>query len=100
MLQFVQKNALKTRSNEPGVPSAWILYKLFDFLRISITFIPVIILRVKRKKKAARDMSTFDLIRKPVAPPTRKFGDDRPEERIHPSERKIKHKKKLSTSEE
>jgi hypothetical protein len=55
---------------------------------------------VKRTKKAARDRSTFDLIRKPVAPPTRKFGDDRPEERIHPSERKIKHKKKLSTSEE
>ena len=43
----------------------------------------------KRKEK-----SIFASIRKPTAPPTRKIGEEKPEEKIHPSERKIKHKKK------
>jgi hypothetical protein len=38
-------------------------------------------------------MPVFDSIRKPVAPPTRKFEDDAREEKIHPSLRKIKHKR-------
>jgi len=42
-----------------------------------------------------KERPVFDSIRKPVAPRSRKFGDDRPEERIHPTQRKVKHKKKI-----
>ncbi len=46
----------------------------------------------KRKKKDERPV--FDSIRKPVAPPTRRIGTgERPEEKIHPAGRTIKHKK-------
>jgi len=101
MLNVVRKNALKTRSDEPkGSALDWILYRFFGYVRILLAFNPVIIHRMKRKKKGARERSTFELIRKPVAPPSKTFGDSRPEERIHPSERKIKHKKKNSTAEE
>jgi len=44
-----------------------------------------------RKKKEPRPV--FDSIRKPTAPPSQKFGGDRPEEKVHPSGRKAKHKK-------
>jgi hypothetical protein len=40
----------------------------------------------------------FDSVRKPTAPPGHKFGDDRPEEKIHPSRRKVKHKKRIDTN--
>ncbi|CAN5352361.1 hypothetical protein BH10ACI1_BH10ACI1_22940 [soil metagenome] len=46
----------------------------------------------KKKKKPERPV--FDSIRKPIAPPSQKFGNDKPEEKIHPSQRKVKHKKK------
>jgi len=46
----------------------------------------------KKKKKPERPI--FDSIRKPVAPPNQKIGTDKPEERIHPARRKIKHKRK------
>jgi hypothetical protein len=45
----------------------------------------------KKKKKAERPV--FDSIRKPVAPPAKKFGSDKPEEKADPSRRKAKHKK-------
>ncbi len=45
-----------------------------------------------KKKKPERPI--FDAIRKPVAPPSRKIGKVKPEEKIYPSLRKIKHKKK------
>lgn len=45
----------------------------------------------KRKKN---DRKIFDSIRKPTAPPSRTFGDEKPDERVHPSGRKAKHKKK------
>lgn len=48
----------------------------------------------KNKKKPARPV--FDSIRKPTAPPSQKFGEEKPEEKIHPSLRKVKHKKKGS----
>lgn len=35
----------------------------------------------------------FESIRKPTAPPGQKIGKVKPEEKIHPSLRKIKHKK-------
>jgi hypothetical protein len=45
-----------------------------------------------RKKK--RDQTIFESIRKPTAPPSKKMGEDKPEERVHPAARKTKHKKK------
>ncbi len=51
----------------------------------------------KRKKKT--ETLIFDSIRKPIAPPTQKIGQDKPEEKIHPSLRKTKHKKAESTDE-
>ncbi|CAN5525958.1 hypothetical protein BH18ACI1_BH18ACI1_06610 [soil metagenome] len=46
----------------------------------------------KKKKKPARPI--FDSIRKPTAPPSQKLGKEKPDEKVHPSRRKIKHKKK------
>jgi hypothetical protein len=50
---------------------------------------------MKGKKKKQEPRPIFDSIRKPTAPPAKKFGTDKPEEKIHPSQRKIKHKKKI-----
>lgn len=47
-----------------------------------------------KKKKKTQPRPVFDSIRKPTAPPSQKFGGEKPEEKIHPSRRKIKHKKK------
>ncbi len=47
---------------------------------------------VKKKKKTERQI--FDSIRKPTAPPGKKMGNDKPEEKANPSRRKTKHKKK------
>ncbi|HRI04752.1 MAG TPA: hypothetical protein PLL77_13505 [Pyrinomonadaceae bacterium] len=48
---------------------------------------------MKRSKiKSADKRPVFDSIRKPTAPPSQKFGSDKPEEKIHPSLRKVKHK--------
>ena len=47
----------------------------------------------KKKKKDERPV--FDSIRKPTAPPGRKFGEEKPGEKARPSGRKIKHKKDL-----
>lgn len=47
---------------------------------------------MKRRKRT--DPNLFEGIRKPIAPPTKKLGDDRPEEKVHPAQRKLKHKKK------
>jgi hypothetical protein len=44
----------------------------------------------KKKKKPARPV--FDSIRKPTAPPTRRIGKNKPEEKIHPTNRKTKYK--------
>jgi len=46
----------------------------------------------KKKKKKARPV--FDSIRKPIAPPSQRFGKVKPEEKVNPARRKIKHKKK------
>jgi len=45
----------------------------------------------KKKKKAERPV--FDSIRKPIAPPSQKFGKAKPEEKANPARRKTKHKK-------
>ena len=49
----------------------------------------------KKSKKPERPI--FDSIRKPIAPPSRKIGKDKPEEKINPAQRKIKHKKHEDT---
>jgi hypothetical protein len=46
-------------------------------------------------KKKKNERPIFDSIRKPTAPPGQKIGKDKPEEKINPSLRKIKHKKKI-----
>jgi len=48
---------------------------------------------ISKRKKEERPI--FGSIRKPTAPPTQRFGDEKPDEKIHPSRRKTKHKKKL-----
>ena len=48
----------------------------------------------KRKRKT-EERPVFDSIRKPVAPPVKKFGEDKPVEIARPSLRKAKHKKKI-----
>jgi hypothetical protein len=45
------------------------------------------------KKQNARPV--FDEIRKPVAPPGHPLGQAKPEERVHPSMRKVKHKRRM-----
>jgi len=49
----------------------------------------------KKKRKAERPV--FDSIRKPTAPPSQTLGKVKPDEKAHPSRRKIKHKKKETT---
>jgi len=50
------------------------------------------------KKKKKPDQPIFDSIRKPTAPPSKKFGDDKPDDKALPSQRKTKHKKKEDSS--
>ncbi|MGI9034765.1 MAG: hypothetical protein ACR2GD_01885 [Pyrinomonadaceae bacterium] len=52
---------------------------------------------MKKKKKPERPI--FDSIRKPVAPPTQKIGQNKPAEKARPSLRKIKHKKQSEIDE-
>jgi len=55
---------------------------------------------VNRRKKSTRDeRPVFDSIRKPTAPPSRKFGGDTAEEKLRPSLRKAKHKKPAAPEE-
>lgn len=51
------------------------------------------------KKKRKTEKSLFESIRKPIAPPTQKIGKNKPEEKVKPSLRKIKHKKPVETNE-
>lgn len=44
------------------------------------------------KRNQKQKTSIFEGIRKPTAPPSKKLGDAKPEEKIHPSGRKAKHK--------
>jgi hypothetical protein len=54
-------------------------------------------MRGKKAKKEERPV--FDSIRKPTAPPSQKFGEEKPQEKARPSLRKVKHKKKLDLTE-
>jgi hypothetical protein len=55
---------------------------------------------MKGRKKKKNENQIFDSIRKPVAPPTKQFGEEKPESRVHPAERKIKHRKRVNEAEE
>lgn len=44
----------------------------------------------KKRKKAEQPI--FDSIRKPTAPPSRRFGQEKPVDKANPSGRKKKHK--------
>lgn len=51
---------------------------------------------MKRRRKPKDDeRPVFDSIRKPTAPPAKKMGPERLEEKLHPAQRKTKHKPKL-----
>ena len=56
------------------------------------TFVIIILMATARKTK--RKEAIFEGIRKPTAPPTRKFGTARPEEKANPAGRFAKHKKR------
>ena len=47
----------------------------------------------ERKKRDSKERPVFDSIRKPTAPPSQRFGGEKPEAKIHPAKRKEKHKK-------
>lgn len=48
-----------------------------------------------KRSKTKDKRPVFDSIRKPIAPPTQKFGGAKAEEKVHPAARKIKHKNKV-----
>jgi hypothetical protein len=50
---------------------------------------------VAKRRRKAEERPVFDSIRKPTAPPAKKFGDEKPNEIARPSLRKVKHKKKI-----
>ncbi|HEX8475056.1 MAG TPA: hypothetical protein VF666_13585 [Pyrinomonadaceae bacterium] len=47
----------------------------------------------KKTSKQTEARPLFDVIRKPVAPPGHALSRAKPEERAHPAERKVKHKR-------
>jgi len=49
----------------------------------------------KRKKS---DEGIFESIRKPLAPPSKKMGEEKPVSKIHPVQRKAKHKKRIDNN--
>ena len=49
-------------------------------------------------KKKNKEQPIFDSIRKPTAPPSKKFGEEKPDEKARPSRRKTKHKNKEEDS--
>jgi hypothetical protein len=54
--------------------------------------------RMSGRKKKKPELPVFDSIRKPTAPPSKKFGAPKPEEKARPAARKTKHKKSPATS--
>jgi hypothetical protein len=53
-----------------------------------------------KKQTARRDeRPVFDSIRKPLAPPGHPMSRAKPEERAHPAERKVKHKRRPEETE-
>jgi hypothetical protein len=49
-------------------------------------------------KKKNPEPAIFESIRKPMPPPTKKMGEEKPESKVHPSRRKAKHKKRIENN--
>lgn len=47
------------------------------------------------KKRKETDAGVFDSIRKPMPPPSKRMGEEKPEPKVHPAQRKRKHKKQI-----
>jgi hypothetical protein len=47
------------------------------------------------RKKKKSEPAIFESIRKPLAPPSKKMGEEKPESKVHPVQRKAKHKKRI-----
>lgn len=47
------------------------------------------------RKKKKSDPAIFESIRKPIPPPAKKMGEDKPTTKVHPAQRKAKHKKRI-----
>ncbi len=52
----------------------------------------------KKQSKGREERPIFDSIRKPAAPPGHPLTRAKPEERAHPAERKVKHKRRAADS--
>jgi hypothetical protein len=50
---------------------------------------------MRQRKPKPEERPVFDSIRKPTAPPSKKFGNEKPDEVARPSLRKSKHKKQI-----
>lgn len=48
----------------------------------------------KKQSSKSEARPVFDAIRKPLAPPGHPLSRAKPEERAHPAERKVKHKRR------
>jgi hypothetical protein len=48
----------------------------------------------KKLSKKGAERTLYDSIRKPLAPPGHPLTRAKPEERAHPAERKVKHKRR------
>lgn len=44
-------------------------------------------------KKKTKERPIFDSIRKPTAPPSKTIGKLKPDEKVYPAKRNVKHKK-------
>jgi hypothetical protein len=53
---------------------------------------------MSKKRRGEVEQPIFGSIRKPTAPPSRKLGDEKAEEKVHPAQRKVKHKKRIEIS--
>jgi len=51
------------------------------------------------KRSQQQQRPVFETIRKPVAPPGHPLSHAKPEERVHPAERKVKHKRPVDDTE-
>lgn len=65
----------------------------------AISILDIIKVVKSSKTKNRKDRPIFEGIRKPTAPPTRKFGGKAPEEKRTPSLRKSKYKKPVDVKE-
>jgi hypothetical protein len=54
-------------------------------------------MKMPLRKRKKRDPAIFESIRKPIPPPSKKMGEEKPEPKVHPVQRKAKHKKRIDS---